>query len=115
MKTFSLSELNRHPGEIVDAALAGPVSLTKHGKPKLVVMDAVRYEILKHGKSFRMEDAPDADPERTDGSAGRNIEGAVGGGEAQFRRAQSTLTIICGRGKQTLAKNLAERADRPVS
>ena len=60
MKSFSLSELNRHPGEIVDAALAGPVSLTKHGKPKLVVMDAVRYEILKHGKAFRMEDAPEA-------------------------------------------------------
>lgn len=60
MKSFSLSELNRHPGEIVDAALAGPVSLTKHGKPKLVVMDAVQYEIMKHGKAFRMEDAPEA-------------------------------------------------------
>ena len=60
MKSFSLSELNRHPGEIVDAALAGPVSLTKYGKPKLVVMDAVRYEILKHGKAFRLEDAPEA-------------------------------------------------------
>ena len=60
MKSFSLSELNRHPGEIVDAALAGPVSLTKHGKPKLVVMDAVRYEILMHGKSFRLKDAPEA-------------------------------------------------------
>jgi prevent-host-death family protein len=59
MKSFSLSELNRHPGEIVDAALAGPVSLTKHGKRKLVMMDAVRYELLKHGKAFRIEDAPD--------------------------------------------------------
>jgi prevent-host-death family protein len=58
MKSFSLSELNRHSGEIVDAALAAPVSLTKHGKPKLAVMDAVRYEILKHGKAFRLEDAP---------------------------------------------------------
>jgi plasmid maintenance system antidote protein VapI len=42
MKSFSLSELNRHPGEIVDAALAAPVSLTKHGK------------------AFRLEDAPEA-------------------------------------------------------
>jgi prevent-host-death family protein len=60
MKSFSLSELNRHPGEIVDAALAEPVALTKHGKRKLVVMDAVTYDILKHGKAFRLEDAPEA-------------------------------------------------------
>jgi prevent-host-death family protein len=59
MKSFSLSELNRHPGEIVDAALAAPVGLTKHGKRKLVMMDAVRYELLMHGKAFRIEDAPD--------------------------------------------------------
>jgi prevent-host-death family protein len=59
MKSFSLSELNRHSGEIVDAALAAPVGLTKHGKRKLVMMDAVTYEILKHGKAFRIEDAPD--------------------------------------------------------
>jgi prevent-host-death family protein len=59
MKSFSLSELNRAPGQIVDAALAAPVGLTKHGKRKLVVMNAVEYELLKHGKAFRVEDAPD--------------------------------------------------------
>jgi hypothetical protein len=59
MKSFSLSELNRAPGQIVDAALAAPVELTKHGKRKLVMLDAVTYEILKHGKAFRIEDAPD--------------------------------------------------------
>ena len=37
MKSFSLSELNRHPGENVDAALAGPVSLTKHNQLRLAV------------------------------------------------------------------------------
>jgi prevent-host-death family protein len=42
MKSFSLSELKRAPRQIVDAALAAPVELTKHGKPKLVVMP---YEI----------------------------------------------------------------------
>jgi prevent-host-death family protein len=59
MKSFSLSELNRAPGQIVDAALAAPIELTKHGKRKLVVMNAVEYELLKHGKAFRVEDAPD--------------------------------------------------------
>jgi hypothetical protein len=59
MKSFSLSELSRAPGQIVDAALAAPAGLTKHGKRKLVVMNAVEYELLKHGKAFRIEDAPD--------------------------------------------------------
>lgn len=60
MKTFSLSDLNRQSGEVVDAAMAGPVSLTKRGKPKLVMMDAGTYEILRHGKVFTIENAPDA-------------------------------------------------------
>lgn len=60
MKSFSLSELNRQSGEVVDAAMAGPVSLTKRGKPKLVMMPASTYEILRHGRAYRIEDAPDA-------------------------------------------------------
>ena len=59
MKSFSLSELNRHPGEIVDAALAAPVGLTKHGKRKLVVMDAATYERLAVTRAYTLKDAPD--------------------------------------------------------
>ena len=40
MNRFSLSELNRHPGKIVAAALAAPVNLTKIGRRKLVMMNA---------------------------------------------------------------------------
>lgn len=59
MRTFSLSDLNRQSGEVVDAALVAPVSLTKRGKPKLVVLNVETYELLAHGKSFRIEDAPE--------------------------------------------------------
>jgi prevent-host-death family protein len=59
MKSFSLSELNRHPGEIVDAALAAPVGLTKHGKRKLVLMDAQTYERLAVTRAYTLKDAPD--------------------------------------------------------
>jgi prevent-host-death family protein len=59
MKSFSLSELNRHPGEIVDAALFAPVSLTKHGKRKLVMMDAATYERLAVTRAFMIKDAPE--------------------------------------------------------
>jgi prevent-host-death family protein len=59
MKSFSLSELNRAPGQIVDAALAAPVELTKHGKPKLVVMPYEIYTQLNVTKSYILESAPD--------------------------------------------------------
>ena len=60
MKSFTLSDLNRQSGEVVDAAMIAPVSLTKRGKPKLVMMPAATYEILRHGRAYRIEDAPDA-------------------------------------------------------
>lgn len=59
MKSYSLSELNRQSGEVVDSAMIAPVSLTKRGKPKLVVMNAVTYEMLKRGKAHTIENAPD--------------------------------------------------------
>jgi prevent-host-death family protein len=59
MKSFSLSELNRAPGQIVDAALAAPVELTKHGKPKLVVMPYEVYERLNVTKAYTLENAPE--------------------------------------------------------
>lgn len=59
MKTFSFSDLNRHPGEVLDAALAEPVTLTRHGKPKLVVVPVESWNVLRHGRSFAVENAPE--------------------------------------------------------
>ena len=60
MKTFTYSDMNRTPGEILDIALVEPVMLTKRGKGKLVVMSAVDFDILKHGRAFATHDMPDA-------------------------------------------------------
>lgn len=60
MKTFTYSEMNRTPGEILDIALVEPVMLTKRGKGKLVVMSAVQYEILAFGPAFSMDNLPEA-------------------------------------------------------
>jgi prevent-host-death family protein len=60
MKTFSLSDLNRQSGEVVDAAMAGPVSLTKRGKPKLVMMPYEVYERLNVTRAYTLENAPDS-------------------------------------------------------
>jgi prevent-host-death family protein len=46
MRNFPLSELHRSKGDIVDAALREPITLTKHGKRKLVVMSAEHYDEL---------------------------------------------------------------------
>lgn len=59
MKSFSFSELNRQPGEIVDAAMVAPVSLTKRGKPKLVVMPFDVYERLSVTRAYTLHNAPD--------------------------------------------------------
>ena len=60
MKTFTYSDMNRTPGEILDIALVEPVMLTKRGKGKLVVMSAVDFDILKHGRAFTVENMPES-------------------------------------------------------
>lgn len=44
MKEFTFSDLNRRSGDILDAAMAEPVSLVKRGKAKLVVMPMAQFE-----------------------------------------------------------------------
>ena len=58
MKTFTYSDMNRTPGEILDIAWVEPVMLTKRGKGKLVMMSAVDFDILKHGRAFTVENLP---------------------------------------------------------
>lgn len=60
MKTFAFSDLNRQSGEVLDAALAEPVTLTKHGKPKLVVMSIEDYERFTYPRAYSIYDAPQA-------------------------------------------------------
>ncbi|MGE0282850.1 MAG: type II toxin-antitoxin system Phd/YefM family antitoxin [Rhizobiaceae bacterium] len=59
MKSFAFSDLNRQSGEVLDAALAGPVTLTKHGKPKVVMMSIGDYERLTYPRAYSIHDAPD--------------------------------------------------------
>ncbi|HTV71734.1 MAG TPA: type II toxin-antitoxin system Phd/YefM family antitoxin [Rhizobiaceae bacterium] len=59
MKTFAFSDLNRQSGEVLDAALAAPVTLTKHGKPKVVVMSIAEFERLTYPRAYSIHDMPD--------------------------------------------------------
>jgi antitoxin Phd len=46
MKQFSLTDLSNRSGEIVEAAYRGPVSITKHGRRKFVILTAEDYDRL---------------------------------------------------------------------
>jgi len=60
MKQFSFSDLNRGSGEILDAAMREPVSLTKRGKEKLVIIPAEDYHrLVGRQRAYRIEEAPD--------------------------------------------------------
>ena len=54
MKTFSFSDLSRKSGDVLDAALTGPVSLVKRGKPKVVMLPVDAYEKLVDGNGSRV-------------------------------------------------------------
>ncbi len=61
MKRYSFSEMNRASGDILDAALAEPVALTKRGKEKLIIVSTDLWEkVLNSAKSkaYTLENAP---------------------------------------------------------
>ncbi|MGE7471963.1 type II toxin-antitoxin system Phd/YefM family antitoxin [Bosea sp. NPDC003192] len=69
MKEFSFSDLNRRSGDVLDAALAEPVSLVKRGKAKIVMLPVEQYERMKdrarshEPRAFTLDTAPDEDIE----------------------------------------------------
>ena len=62
MKQFTFSDMNRASGEILEAALVEPVTLTKRGKDKLVILTAEQYHKLigrSHTVAYDLTDAPE--------------------------------------------------------
>ncbi|PZM16480.1 type II toxin-antitoxin system Phd/YefM family antitoxin [Rhizobium tubonense] len=61
MKQFTFSDMNRASGEILEAALVEPVTLTKRGKDKLVIMTVDQYSRLigrSHTQAYNLMNAP---------------------------------------------------------
>lgn len=62
MKQFTFSDMNRLSGEILETALIEPVSLTKRGKEKLVIVTADAYRRLlgkPQADAYSLFGAPD--------------------------------------------------------
>lgn len=49
IQNFSAADLARKTGDILDAASCAPVAITKHRKPRFVLMSLERYEALTGG------------------------------------------------------------------
>jgi prevent-host-death family protein len=47
-RSWSVQDAKNRFSEVVEAARRVPQTVTKHGKPAVVVMDVVEYERLRH-------------------------------------------------------------------
>ena len=77
MKTCALTEIHRQTGELLDAATVQPVALTRHGRPRFVLMSADHYEGLAKG-----------------GGGNGDAQPAEAGEAAAAPETQSQLTLI---------------------
>lgn len=54
MKEFAAADLTRKTGDFFEAATLAPVAITKHRKPRFVVMSMERYRALTKGGSSQV-------------------------------------------------------------
>lgn len=63
MKQFPAADLTRKTGDLFQAATVAPVAITKHRKPRFVIMSVERFEALTEGKdaqvALSVADMPD--------------------------------------------------------
>lgn len=75
-RSWSVQDAKNRFSEVVQAARRAPQTVTKHGKPAVVVVDAVEYERLR---SLERAQAPSfadvllAMPQDDDGFSRRNV------------------------------------------
>ncbi len=72
MKTFTAADLSRHTGDLLEAAARAPVAITKHRKPRFVVMSIDQFEALTRGgapRAYALDELPDA--------IGRDLDAAL--------------------------------------
>jgi prevent-host-death family protein len=59
---FKAADLTRHTSELFEAAIRSPVAITKHRKPKFVLMSMDQYRQLARGATqevHMIDDLPD--------------------------------------------------------
>lgn len=63
MREFTTVDLNKQVGEVTDAARKEPVIITRHRRPRFVLMSFEQYEQMTKGddprRSFTLDTMPD--------------------------------------------------------
>jgi prevent-host-death family protein len=59
MKEFQAADLSRRIGDVLDAASRGPIAITKHRKPRFVLMTVDEYEAIADRRPQRAYDTND--------------------------------------------------------
>jgi prevent-host-death family protein len=60
MKTWQIQEAKTHFSEVIERAQKeGPQTITRHGKPRAVVMSADEYEVMRQPKAKKKRDFVD--------------------------------------------------------
>ena len=59
-RSWSMQDAKNHFSEVVEAARRMPQTVTKHGKPAVVVVDVVEYERLRHIERAQASSLADA-------------------------------------------------------
>ena len=54
MKQFPAGDLTRNTGDLFEAATLAPVAITKHRKPRFVVMSMERFEAMTAGPGLQV-------------------------------------------------------------
>ena len=63
MREFAAGDLTRNTGDLFEAATVAPIAITKHRKPRYVVMSMERYEALTRSANQQMAIATGDMPE----------------------------------------------------
>ncbi len=66
MQTFTANDAKQNLGRVMDAALQGPVSITKHGRPSVIVTSDSEYREFITLKYNKLKEAVSAGFEQLD-------------------------------------------------
>jgi len=72
MKTFTANDAKQHFGRVLDASLQAPVSITKHGRPSVVITSSEDYDELMKLKFGRLKEEVQKGFEQLDGGSFSN-------------------------------------------
>jgi antitoxin Phd len=68
VKQFSSTELANRTGDVLAAAAEAPISITRHGKPRFVMLSTEQYDRLSRRdetrRAFHVSNLTDAEAER---------------------------------------------------